>query len=97
MVLRLGKIRGAGEERILTPGLRWTWPAPILGNRQIRSPGSDPGHDAFWFFMTTEEKLRAQSLRGNTLDTKQDGYCLTRAMARPELTRRLQHRDAGGN
>ena len=36
VVLRLGKITGIGDERVLNPGLHWTWPRPF--SEVIRIP-----------------------------------------------------------
>ncbi len=82
LVLRLGKIRGVGESRLLGPGFHWAFPAPI--DEIIRIPVKKVqslGIDSFWYYMTEEEKLgkvTASRYAPATMNPSKDGYCLTR-------------------
>ena len=84
LVLRFGKIRGAGEQRILEPGLHWSLPYPI--DEVVKIPVTKVQVlpiDEFWYFQTEKEKLAdATSARKTipppTLDVLRDGYCVTR-------------------
>jgi len=79
-VLRLGKIRGFGESRILNPGLHWALPEPI--DEIIRIPVTKVQTlpiESLWYFQTEREKLGAQRLMPPPyLNPTRDGYCLTR-------------------
>lgn len=79
MVLRFGKIRGVGDDRILGPGLHWAFPAPI--DEIVRIPVAKVHSvpiDSFWYFQTEREKLTGQPGRVEpTLNPTRDGYCLT--------------------
>ncbi|MBN2269491.1 MAG: hypothetical protein JXN61_02695 [Sedimentisphaerales bacterium] len=88
LVLRFGKIRGVGENRILKPRAwpYWVFPYPIeeivkipvkkVVNLDIRS---------FWYYQSEEELLAESQGQPrntrivNTLDPITDGYCLTRS------------------
>lgn len=80
LVLRLGKIRGVGESRLLGPGFHWAFPEPI--DEIVRIPVKKVqslGIDSFWYFMTEEEKLgQATRYVPPTMNPTKDGYCLTR-------------------
>ncbi|MHC4212853.1 MAG: SPFH domain-containing protein [Planctomycetota bacterium] len=81
LVLRLGKIRGVGQERLLGPGLQWAFPAPIDEIvRIVTKKKQTLAIDSFWYFQREEDKLRGRKHRpGPTLSPKRgDGYCLTR-------------------
>jgi membrane protease subunit HflK len=80
LVLRFGKIRGIGEDRLLGPGLHWSLPYPI--DEQIIIPVKKvhilPIED-FWYFETESEKLGNPPSRApRTLNPRVDGYCITR-------------------
>lgn len=79
MVLRFGKIRGVGDDRILGPGLHWAFPAPI--DEIVRIPVAKVHSvpiDSFWYFQTEREKLTGQPGRiERTLNPMRDGYSLT--------------------
>ncbi len=81
LVLRFGKIRGAGEERLLGPGLHWIWPYPI--DEIVKIPVERAIHlpiDSFWYHESAGEKLSGQTrIRpSDPLKPLEDGYCLTR-------------------
>ncbi len=80
LVLRLGKIRGVGESRLLGPGFHWAFPEPI--DEIVRIPVKKVqslGIDSFWYFMTEEEQLgKVGGYVPPTMNPTKDGYCLTR-------------------
>ena len=84
IVLRFGKIRGVGEERILGPGLHWVFPYPI--DEIVRIPVQKKINlpiNSFWYSLTTRDVIgegprRRQSTR-DTLNPETDGYCITRS------------------
>ncbi len=80
LVLRLGKIRGMGQERLLGPGLQWAFPAPIDEIvRIVTKKKQTLAIDSFWYFEREEDKLKGRKPRpGPTLSPLRDGYCLTR-------------------
>ncbi len=80
LVLRFGKIRGVGEDRLLGPGLHWSLPYPI--DEQVIIPVKKvhilPIED-FWYFETESEKLGNPPERvPRRLNPRVDGYCITR-------------------
>jgi membrane protease subunit HflK len=80
LVLRLGKIRGMGQERLLGPGLQWAFPSPIDEIvRIVTKKKQTLAIDSFWYFQREEDKLKGRKPRpGRTLSPLRDGYCLTR-------------------
>ncbi len=78
MVLRFGKIQGSLVDRVLKPGLHWTWPYPF--SEVIKVPtheiklmdGESDIMNDFWY----QEDIKATS-KVETLDPEFDGYCLT--------------------
>ena len=80
LVLRLGKIRGMGEGRLLGPGLQWAFPSPIDEIvRIVTKKKQTLAIDSFWYFQREEDKLKGRKPRpGRTLSPLRDGYCLTR-------------------
>jgi len=95
LVLRLGKIRGIGEDRVLKPGLHWVLPYPI--DEIVKIPVTEVQSvniDDFWYFQSERQKLAEgshamRSRPGETLDLmKGDGYCITRNEYIPELAGR---------
>ncbi len=80
LVLRLGKIRGMGQERLLGPGLQWAFPAPIDEIvRIVTKKKQTLSIDSFWYFEREKDKLKGKKPRpGRTLSPLRDGYCLTR-------------------
>jgi membrane protease subunit HflK len=89
LVLRLGRIRGVGEGRLLGPGPHWIFPYPVDEIIKIKVEKKvNLATDAFWYFQTEQEKLTGQQrpVRPDTpLDPKRDGYCLTRSEWRGEV------------
>ena len=83
LVLRFGKIRGMGEERLLGPGPHWILPYPI--DEIVKIPVETTvnlSFDSFWYQESPEEKLSGQrrpARPDKPLDPKLDGYCLTRS------------------
>jgi len=90
LVLRFGKIRGVGENRILEPGLvgplpwlHWVFPYPI--DKVVKIPvGKKPNLpiDSFWYYEKPSDKLPQGTKRKKppppTLNPLIDGYCITR-------------------
>jgi membrane protease subunit HflK len=80
LVLRFGKIRGFGEDRLLGPGLHWSLPYPI--DEQVIIPVKKVHIlpiDDFWYFETESEKLGGPPKRvPRRLNPRVDGYCITR-------------------
>ena len=84
LVLRFGKIRGIGEQRVLGPGLKWVFPYPI--EEIVKIPVAKKVNlpiNSFWYFQTEYEKL-GQSPKGRVripeaLNPIRDGYCITRS------------------
>jgi membrane protease subunit HflK len=84
LVLRFGKIRGVGEERILGPGLHWVFPYPI--DRMVKVPVAKKTNlavNSFWYFQHQSELLpkgpKTRIRVPETLHPVKDGYCLTRS------------------
>lgn len=80
LVLRLGRIRGIGETRLLGPGLHWALPEPIdeIVRIVVKKKQTLP-IDSFWYYMSEKDKLKERKpLPGKTLNPLKDGYCLTR-------------------
>jgi membrane protease subunit HflK len=80
LVLRFGKIRGIGEDRLLGPGLHWSLPYPI--DEQVIIPVKKVHIlpiEQFWYFETESEKLGSPPKRvPRALNPIMDGYCITR-------------------
>jgi membrane protease subunit HflK len=81
LVLRFGKIRGIGEDRLLGPGLHWVFPYPI--DEIVKVPVEkrvNLAMNSFWYFQKPSEILRDQQRVRvpRELDPLKDGYCLTR-------------------
>jgi membrane protease subunit HflK len=86
IVLRFGKIRGAGEKRLLGPGAHWILPYPI--DEIVKIPVKTQVNlpiDSFWYFQTQSEILTGQKRPvrpDKPLNPLRDGYCLTRSEMR---------------
>ncbi len=86
IVLRFGKIRGAGEKRLLGPGLHWILPYPI--DEIVKIPVKTQVNlpiDSFWYFQTPSEILTGQKRPvrpDKPLNPLRDGYCITRSEMR---------------
>jgi len=81
LVLRFGRIRGVGEERVLGPGLHWVFPYPV--EEIIRIPVAKKVNlaiSSFWYRETTRDLLgegpKERSPVTETLDPVTDGYCI---------------------
>lgn len=98
LVLRFGKIRGAGADRVLDSGLHWIFPYPI--DEMIKIPVSRKVNldvDSFWYYQSPEEKLGdspedTERVRP-TLNPVYDGYCLTSAADKSNLEQDLNRMD----
>jgi modulator of FtsH protease HflK len=83
IVLRFGKIRGIGENRILGPGLHWVLPYPV--DETIKFPVEKKTTlpiNSFWYFQTKEEMLenpQSPVWPDQPLRPEIDGYCITRS------------------
>ncbi len=84
LVLRFGKIRGVGEERLLGPGLHWVFPYPI--DEIVKIPVAKKVNlpiNSFWYYQRREEMLppgpkTRRDVRAVLYPTR-DGYCITRS------------------
>jgi len=84
LVLRFGKIRGVGDQRVLGPGLHWVFPYPIDTIMKIPvEKRTNLPINSFWYFQTREEMLpegpKTQIRVPVELNPLKDGYCLTRS------------------
>jgi membrane protease subunit HflK len=91
LVLRFGKIRGVGEDRILKPGLvgplpwlHWVFPYPI--DKIVKIPVAKKQNlpiNSFWYYQKPDELLpqspENRSQPPATLNPVIDGYCITRS------------------
>jgi len=83
LVLRFGKIRGVGEERILGPGAHWVFPYPI--DEIVKIPVEKKVNlaiNSFWYFQTGPEIVsgtKRQVPPTQPLNPVRDGYCITRS------------------
>jgi membrane protease subunit HflK len=91
IVLRFGKIRGVGENRILGPGLKWVFPYPI--DKIVKIPVAKKQNlpiNSFWYYQQPDELLppspatRIQAPA--TLNPVIDGYCITRSEEQSQAT-----------
>jgi membrane protease subunit HflK len=83
LVLRFGKIRGVGENRILGPGLKLLFPYPI--HEIVKIPTAKKltlPINSFWYFQKNLDVLpqgpKSRERVPETLKPKEDGYCITR-------------------
>ncbi|MBN1270130.1 MAG: FtsH protease activity modulator HflK [Kiritimatiellae bacterium] len=78
-VLMLGRVRGVGAERLLGPGIHWTFPRPLA--EVVRIPAErvqSVETDTFWYFVAEKDRLRGQEPPpGPRLDPRKDGYVLS--------------------
>ncbi len=89
LVLRFGKIRGVGENRVLKQGPYWIFPYPV--DTMVKIPVEkkvDLLTRSFWYHQTEEDMLRESSIKKtrflDTLDPVNDGYCITRSEEQDE-------------
>ena len=86
IVLKFGKIRGVGEERVLGPGLHWGFPYPI--EEIIIIPVKkkiDFAVNSLWYHQSKNELLQTDKSKirvPESLDPEIDGYCLCRSESR---------------
>jgi len=86
LVLRFGKIRGVGEDRVLKPRTRPYWIIPYPVERMVKIPVEkkiDLAIRSFWYYQSKEEMLMEASIQKTRflpeLDPIKDGYCITRS------------------
>jgi len=91
LVLRFGKIRGVGEERVLKPRTipYWIFPYPV--DTMVKIPVEnkiDLSIRSFWYYQTKEDMLRDPSIKTDRvlpdLNPVNDGYCITRSEKQDE-------------
>jgi len=90
IVLRFGKIRGVGEERLLGPGLHWVFPYPV--DEIVKIPVQKKVNlpiDSFWYYQSASELLGSGSRRKDRVPEKlnpvTDGYCITRSEKQDQI------------
>jgi membrane protease subunit HflK len=97
LVLRFGRIRGIGEERVLgsglvgpLPWLHWVFPYPI--DEIVRIPVQKKISlpiDSFWYYQRSAEILGEGPIKRDIVSDKlnpiRDGYCITRSEPRDEI------------
>jgi membrane protease subunit HflK len=81
LVLRFGKIRGLGEDRVLGPGLKILWPYPI--HEIVKIPVQrkiNVGLNLFWYYQKPGDEMgeTVNTPITPTLNPLIDGYCLVR-------------------
>ncbi len=86
LVLRFGKIRGVGENRILKPRTRPYWIFPYPVDTMVKIPVEkkvDLPVRSFWYYQSPERMLNEPSIEKTRimpeLDPIKDGYCITRS------------------
>ena len=89
LVLRFGKIRGIGEDRILGPGLKWVFPYPI--DKIVKIPVAKKQNlpiNSFWYYQKPSELLppgpKTRIRPDKPLNPIIDGYCITRGEQRSQ-------------
>jgi membrane protease subunit HflK len=93
LVLRFGKIRGAGENRVLKPRTRPYWIFPYPVDMMVKIPVEkkvDLVVRSFWYYESEDQKLLDPSIKKTrflpTLDPVKDGYCITRSEKQDRIT-----------
>lgn len=91
LVLRFGKIRGVGENRVLKPRTRPYWIFPYPVDMMVKIPVEkkvDLLTRSFWYYQTKEDMLSESSIKKTRflpeLDPIKDGYCITRSEKQDE-------------
>jgi len=92
LVLRFGKIRGLGENRLLSPGLKWVLPYPV--DELIKLPVQKKINvpvNLFWYYQKPGDEMgeavNEKTYVPPTLNPLTDGYCLVRGEKRgPNVT-----------
>jgi len=88
LVLRFGKIRGIGDERLLGPGLHWVFPYPI--DKIVKIPVQKKVNlviNSFWHFESDQALATATKRQvppTEPLYPTRDGYCITRSEKQSE-------------
>jgi membrane protease subunit HflK len=96
LVLRLGKIKGTGQARVLTNENSPYWIIPYPIDEMVKIPSErtyDLTIDSFWYYLSDNEKMleNPSAVKPNKpLHPIRDGYCLTRSEKREDS-------DAKGN
>jgi regulator of protease activity HflC (stomatin/prohibitin superfamily) len=90
LVLRFGRIRGVGEERLLAPGLHWVFPYPI--DELVKIPVAKKVNlpiNSFWYYQKPTELLpegpKPRDRIEPKLDPIVDGYCITRGERQDQI------------
>lgn len=84
LVLRFGRIRGIGEDRLLGPGLHWVFPYPVerIVKISVAKKVNLPVN-SFWYFQKKSEQFppgpKDRTRPDPTLNPVIDGYCITRS------------------
>jgi len=98
IVLRFGKIRGVGEERLLGPGLHWVFPYPI--DDIVRIPVQKKVNlpiNTFWYSRTARDLLgegpKKRVITQDKLIPETDGYCIIRSEKQDQATAGLTGSD----
>ena len=85
LVLRFGKIRGVGENRLLGPGPHWVFPYPI--DKIVKIPVAKKVNlpiNSFWYFQRQSDLLPESPKKSrrrvpDALNPIREGYCITRS------------------
>jgi len=92
LVLRFGKIRGVGEEKVLNPRTRPYWIFPYPVDMMVKIPVEkkmDLTVRSFWYYQSPERMLNEASIEMTRilpeLDPLRDGYCITRSERQDEI------------
>jgi membrane protease subunit HflK len=91
LVLRFGKIRGAGDERVLGPGLHWIFPYPVESIVKIGTEKKvNLAVNSFWYRQDPSELLgpspQGRARIPRKLDPVREGYCITRSYGGAEVS-----------
>jgi len=93
LVLRFGKIRGVGENRVLKPRTRPYWIIPYPVETMVKIPVEkkvDLTVRSFWYYQSPERILSEPSIEKTRflpeLDPIKDGYCITRSEKQDQVT-----------
>ena len=92
LVLRFGKIRGVGEDRVLKPRTRPYWIFPYPVDVMVKIPVEkkvDLVVRSFWYYQSQERMLGEPSIEKTRilpeLDPIKDGYSITRSERQDEI------------
>lgn len=89
LLLRFGRMKPVGEERVLGPGPHWVLPYPI--DEIVKIPVEKKVNlaiNTFWYFQTEAEILGQDPKRSRVpekLNPTKDGYCLVRSEKQDEV------------